>query len=138
MATGAHAEVPTSARERLAAIARLVEEACADADGYTLVRIVAHEQNVELGLLPLEGHPCEELTGFIAPPDWWAVGLVTRGRARFLDQPDRPPEPIVSSYFVERSGHAISFLRRGAEVTEPSEPLVGRIPDLCRSMLGLT
>jgi hypothetical protein len=137
MATGADAEVPTSARERLAAIARLVEEACARADGHTLVRIVADDHDVELGLLPLEGHPCDELGSFVAPPEWWAVGLVTHGRARFLDQPDRPPEPIVSSYFLERSGHAVSFLRRGAEVTEPSEPLVGRIPDLCRSMLGL-
>ena len=137
MATGTHADAPSSAQERLATIARLIEEGCAESEGHTLVRIIADETDVELGLLPLDGHPCDELDGFVAPPEWWAVGLITRGRAHFLDQPDEPPEPVVTSHFVERGGSAVSFLRRGSEVSEPSGPLVGRIPDLCRSILGL-
>lgn len=129
--------VPSSARERLALIARVVEEGCADHEGHTLVRIIAAEHDLELGLLPIDGHPCDELAGFVAPSEWWAIGLIAHDRARFLDRPDEPAEPIVSSYFVERGGAAVSLLRRGDVVTEVDEPMVGRIPDLCRGLLGL-
>src|SRR5438874_3200231 len=38
-----------------------------------------------LGLKPLDGHPSEQLTGFTAPDDWFAVGVATDGWAHSLD-----------------------------------------------------
>lgn len=130
---------PSSALERLSAIASVVEEGLAGAAAGTFVRVVADDADVELGLWPLDPdrHPCVELAGLVAPPAWWAVGLVVPGRAWCLDEPEATPEPVVSSHFVERGGAAVSLLRRGTEVTRPTEPMTGRIPDLCRAILRL-
>jgi hypothetical protein len=92
--------------------------------------------DVVVGVRPLERHPCDELVGFGAPPQWWAVGFWLHGRARFLDRPSSPPEPIVSTYLLDRSGASASLLRRGDEVLELPGPTEGRIPDLCRKILG--
>lgn len=128
-----------STRERLASIARLLDAATTDECSDVLVHVIADPDDVVLGLRPLDPHrhPCEELRGMVAEPHWWAVGLVVHGRARFLDEPDRPPEPILSTYLVERGGHETSLLRRGDAVTETTERVEGRLPDLCRAMLGL-
>lgn len=129
----------TTPRHRLASIARVVADASAPGCSDVLVHVRADPDDVVLGLHPLDPgqHPCDELRGAVAPPDWWAVGIVIAGRARFLDRPDLAPEPITTTYFVERGGAEVSLLRRGDVVTEMGERVVGRIPDLCRGMLGL-
>jgi hypothetical protein len=126
--------------ERLTAVAHAAEQACLLSPDDVLVRVIAHQHEVELGLLPLDPdlHPCEELRGFVAPEEWWAVGLVVRGRAHLLDEPDRQPEPIVSTFFIERGGAEVSLLRRGNRVDEGPGRAEGRLPDLCRSMVGRT
>jgi hypothetical protein len=121
-------------------VAHAAEQACLLSPDDVLVRVISHPHEVELGLLPLapDRHPCEELHGFVAPDEWWAVGLVVRGRAHFLDEPGRQPEPIVSTFFVERGGVEVSLLRRGDEVSEGPGRVEGRLPDLCRAMVGRT
>ena len=130
---------PSSALERLTAIAHVVEDGLAGAPGGTLVRVIADDIDVELGLRPLdpEQHPLLELAGFVAPPEWWAVGLIVPGRAWCLDEAGLGPEDVVSAHFVERGGAAVSLLRQGSVVTQPPEPMQGRIPDLLRTILGL-
>lgn len=126
-----------STRDRLLSIAHALDAAGPGSD--VLVGVIADPDDVVLALRTLDPdrHPCDELRGRVAPSDWWAVGIVVEGRARFLDQPDRPPEPIVTTYLVERGGAEVSLLRRGGEVTESHERVSGRIPDLCRGMLAL-
>lgn len=129
-----------TALERLTAVAHAAEQACLLSPDDVLVRVVGTQHEVELGLRPLDPgrHPCEVLQGFVAPDEWWAVGLVVRGRAHFLEEPQRQPEPIVSTFFVERGGVEVSLLRRGDRVSEGTGRLEGRLPDLCRAMVGRT
>jgi hypothetical protein len=129
----------SSARDRLLSIAHALDAASTPGCSDVLVSVAADRRDVVLGLLRLDPrrHPCEELRGMVARDEWWAVGIVVAGRARFLDQPDREPEPILTTYLVERGGAEVSLLRRRREVTESRGRVEGRIPDLCRSMLGL-
>jgi hypothetical protein len=102
-----------------------------------LAHISVDGDELELGLRELDPdlHPTMELAGLVADPRWWALCLVTRGRAHLLDAPDAPSEPVVSTYAVDRAGHEVSLLRRGTEVEELTGPVVGRIPDLLRHIL---
>ena len=126
-------------RDRLASIARVLADASTPGCSDVLVHVLDDPDDVVLGLHPLDPaqHPCDELHGAVAPPDWWAVGIVIAGRARYLDRPEADPEPITTTYLVERGGAEVSLLRRGDDVTELRDRVVGRIPDLCRGMLGL-
>lgn len=128
-----------SARERLLSIAQVLDAASADAGLPIQAYVTEDGDDVELGvrLLQLGVHPCDELRGTVAPADWWAMGVVTFGRARFLDHPDLDPEPIQSTYLLARDGTEVSLLRRGRDVEQLHGPAQGRIPDLCRSILGL-
>jgi hypothetical protein len=125
-----------SARDRLVSIAHVLDGAGPGSDA--LVGLVRDPDDVVLVLRNLDPHrhPCDELHGLVAPDDWWAVGMIVRGRARFLDEPDRPPEAITTTYLVERGGAEVSLLRRGDRVTESRDRVHGRIPDLCRGMLA--
>ena len=125
----------------LTSIAHDVEEALHPDPRGTIVLLQddpADREQVVLSLRALEGHPCEDLAGFQAPPGCWALILVTPGRAHLLDAPDEAPVRIVSTYLLHRDGRSVSLLRRGDEVSELPGPAVGRIPDLCSRILGDT
>lgn len=130
---------PTTPLGRLQAIAGLVDAASPPGASNVLLHVVDDGNEVVLGLLHLdpERHPCDQMRGLVAAPEWWALGIVVAGRARFLDQPERDPESITSTYFVERGGAEVSLMRRGDEVVELTGRVEGRIPDLLRGALGL-
>ena len=61
-----------------------------------------------LRVRPLDGHPLEALVGLVAPEEWDALGVVVHGTARHLDPAaGAPPERVVSSLFVLRSGQVV-------------------------------
>jgi hypothetical protein len=81
----------------------------------------------------------ETLAGFVAPPDWLAVGVITEGNARHLEHHTAQRTRVRCVHLVERSGGTASTLRlQGGDVTvmEGNEPQ-GRIDDVCRRALGL-
>ena len=86
--------------------------------------------------------PVVQLLGFTAPPQWWAVGVVTGARARPLDDPTAPTVWGTLVHLIERGGTSVSLLGRPGH-----EPLAlggdtaaveGRLGDACRRMLGLS
>jgi hypothetical protein len=124
----------------LSAIAALVDELAIEEPGHLLVHVL-HEPgpDVALGTKALDGatHPFVALAGFSAPAEWSAFGLRVRGRARLLDQPQRPPQATRTTFLVDRRGREASLLRQGDTTTELPGPAEGTIPDLCRRVLGL-
>ena len=95
-----------------------------------LIRVVRASDGVELGLLPLDGHPFEHLVGLEAPDDWWAVGVVAHGTARPMTDdglaPRRatPGRRVRTTHLVARTGDAASVLRLGDD-----DPRTQRHPD---------
>ncbi len=127
--------------ELLRSVTLLVEQGCALGGGAdVLVRVIPEQTRVQLGYYPIpnDAHPCAYFADLVAGPDWWAVGIVLRGTARFLDQAEPEPVSILATYFVERGGEEVSLLRRGDEIVHLPARAVGRIPDLCHSILGRT
>ena len=127
-----------STRDRLLSIAHVVDSASADLTGARIVSVELDGDDVVLGVrdLPAGVHPVGPLAGLVAPEQWWALCIVTHGRAHFLDEPDRAPEDIVSTFALARDGSEASLLRRGDDVMELPGPTTGRIPDLLRTILG--
>jgi hypothetical protein len=108
-----------------------------DDDGFTIASRVLDVADV-----------ADALVGFVAPPEWQAFGLVTRGRTRPLDDTGplpravegAEPTPVHVAIVVSRSGAVVSGLRTEDgpfEVVERSDRVGGRIPDACRRVLGL-
>ena len=87
------------------------------------------------GIRAFDEHPTEVLTPADVRPSWWALVLCTRGDAHLLDEPDRPAQPIVSTFARSRDGDEVSLLRRGEDLTRLPGWAAGRIPDLLRSLL---
>jgi hypothetical protein len=98
---------------------------------------------IELALRPVGGHPIDELAGFVAPPEWSALGVVAPGRAHAFGDRSPPPDRVVISHLVGRDGSS-------AWICEPldgpaSEGAAdglddagrGRIDDALRRGLGL-
>jgi hypothetical protein len=124
----------------LPALAGFIDHATLDSPGHVMVRVEGPVRpDVNLGLLPLdEGtHPFAELAGQHAPDDWTVFGLRVTGMARRLDDPAAEPQRTSSVFLLDRRGGEASLLRQGDDVTEPSQPAVGTIPDLCRRVLRL-
>lgn len=86
--------------------------------------------------IPPGRHPCHELQHLSAPSACWAVGLVVHGRAHLLDAADGAAQPVVTTYLVDRAGDEVSLLRSRGRVTQLAGPSLGRLPDLCRRILG--
>lgn len=118
----------TDDAERIGLLAETVEAALAGDRDHppTLVAATTDGDTVELRLKPLADHPAVELEGFVAPPAWWCLGVVSEGRARPHDPgaplaPDPPsaPYPIHLAHVVTRSGATARVLRdrRTGEVT---------------------
>ena len=88
----------------------------------------------------------DTLTGFVAPPDCFAVAAVGNGWARHLDTSTPSPDPIVAPgdrrrcrvvFLLTRGGHTAGYLRAGPEILIREPASLGRIPDLIRRCLGL-
>lgn len=91
----------------------------------------------ELAMRPLDGdHPLDVLLGFVAPPEWAALGVAARGTGHALDG-DRPPERVHVTMLIARSGTSAGVLRRGDRATHLGDPPDGLVADACRRALGL-
>jgi hypothetical protein len=131
----------TSDPPPLARIADLVHEATADHPVARVVhlRIDPVEETLDLGfwdIPPGTPHPIEPLVGFIAPESWDAIGVISTGRLRHLDQPDRAAEATVSTVLLHRDGSAASVLTVGdAEPRHLDDPPEGLVPDVLNRVL---
>jgi hypothetical protein len=132
------------------AVLAAVADARLDEEGVTsLVRVRLQADDVELGWRPLDGeHPVDALACFVAPDDWWAVGVAATGTAHHLDGA-RPSLRVHNVHLVARDGSWASRLRpvddgtddlltaaSGGPGDDDGRP-VGRIDDVCRRSLGL-
>ena len=101
-----------------------------------LVHVIAREKGPDVGILPLDGAaPAELLLGEVAPAEWSALGVATRGRAAPLagHSPSSTAEVVV---LVPRVGEVVGRMRHGGEIiTEPPE--YGLTVDCLQRALGL-
>lgn len=120
-------------------LAHLIDDSHVDHPADVAFYVVHDPPEVLLGLKDLDPsvHPCISLDGFEAPEEWDAFGIRVHGTAHFLEEPGHPPAAIVSTFLVDREGTSASLLRRGDDVTELAGPALGRIPELCRSILAV-
>ncbi len=104
--------------DRLGRLTEAVEAALAGDPDHppTLVAATAHADTVEIRLKPLASHPAIELEGFVAPPSWWCLGVISGGQAGRLDD-SVPAEsgpsryPVHLAHVVARSGATARVLR---------------------------
>jgi hypothetical protein len=156
---------PTRSRENTVhphPLVSLAELLCAvtPLDGSLLVRVdepppVEPDDELILGTRPLDGHPRDALLGFVAPDEWWALGLVcpgwanpasdpltevdaARGRrhgAPYADRPERRRVRAVS--LVARDGTEVSRLVLGDDPPLDPGEQAGLLPDCLRRALAL-
>jgi hypothetical protein len=97
-----------------------------------------------LHLQALVGDPVDAMVGFVAPPEWWAFGVVVPVTLHDLDgrgelRGSRPGRRLV--HLVSRHGatFAVAAGPGGIDLVKGPRPsaLEGRIPDACRRVLGL-
>jgi hypothetical protein len=97
---------------------------------------------LDLGVHPLDGdHPLEALLGFVAPPDWLALGVTSPG----LGHPTpgepgggrRASERVHVTVLLSRTGAAAGVIRRDAHASRLGEAPGGVVADACRRALGL-
>jgi hypothetical protein len=78
------------------------------------VRVDDATGELDLGLWPIPdgaAHPADPLVGFVAPPDWSALGLVCTGRLRHLDRPGAAPQRVVTTALACRDQPGASVLQ---------------------------
>ncbi|HWJ62999.1 MAG TPA: hypothetical protein VNS19_13605 [Acidimicrobiales bacterium] len=144
MAAPPPAPTPAPAPEgppSLARIAGLIHRATSDDPIARIVHLrVDHgDEAFDLGFWdapPVAGHPLEPLVGFVAPSEWDAIGVVSTGRLRHLDQPDLPPERTLSTVLLHRDGRAASVLAvAGEDAQHLDDPPIGLVPDVLNRVL---
>jgi hypothetical protein len=108
-----------------------------------LVRLSAAGDEIELGVLPLDGlHPAELLEGFAAPEEWAALGLVARGWASPMG-PVRPSahpsrRRVTTTVLVDRTGAVAGRTTdEHGSVLLDHPPEEGHVLDLLRAALGV-
>ena len=90
---------------------------------------------IDLRVKPLEGHPAEVLRGFIAPPEWFAVGVLTGGWAH---APDTESVRVRVTTLLCRDGTALDAVRPvGGDLRFMDGCGTGAVPDTLRRVLGL-
>jgi hypothetical protein len=150
-------DTPPSLTAALPRLAAALDEAAEQA-GWggrpTLVRITAWPSepdapSLELGGFDLGIRPIDDdasvvdaLAGFIAPADWLALGVVTEGKARALDDRAGESRRVRCVHLVDRSGASASAVRLKGEAAMVLSSLddhdpSGRVDDVCRRALGL-
>jgi len=115
-----------------------------------LVAVIAGEEApVAMPVPPASGDLVADLLGFVAPPDWEAVGVVVEGAARsyragevagYRHCSSERPDRCRVVHLVDRTGESVALLRREGEEPSPLAPDDsggGRMVDTCRRMLGL-
>ena len=134
--------VPTE-RPSLSSLASSVHRAVVD-DPVARVVFVSFDdagETVDLGFwdvpdLPM--HPIDPLVGFVAPESWHALGLISTGKLRSLDQPPAPPEATVSVVLLGRDGTTCSAVGPPARpVRIIHDPPAGIVPDILARALQL-
>jgi len=105
---------------------------------------------VDVAVHPLMGpDPVRSLYGFVAPPEWFAFGIVAGARVRRLEGPrsagpgDEAASRVDFGLLMTRQGHSVVAARGDGELVDQihridaGERGEGRIPDACRRALGL-
>ncbi len=121
--------------DALLALATLAIEQLAGDPRGALLRVHETADDTDcLAWLPLQGaHPLDALLGYVAPADWWAIGVCAPGRAHSPDGSD----DVTVALLVDRAGATASLLQRGdAREVLPGRP-DGVLADACRRALGL-
>lgn len=110
-----------------------------------LLHVAADGDGVAVGTLDLgDDAPCDLLVGTVAPDEWLAVGVATRGWARPLEEADAvftdpgrtDSERTDVVVLVPRDGPVVSRLRLGA-TTLDDPPSHGLTLDCLQRTLGL-
>lgn len=100
------------------------------------------DDDIQMGIKPVDGHPSEHLLGFVAPEDWTVFGIVAHGWAGPMGE-GRPSlhaarRRVRTTTLVGRSGAVASRLAfadgGGPLIEEPGE---GRMLDVLRRVLQL-
>lgn len=108
----------------------------ADGGDPVLIHVVAREEGPDVGILPLDGAaPAELLLGSVAPAEWSALGVATRGRAGPLSGqgPSSTAEVVV---LVPRAGDVVGRMRHGGQMITDA-PEYGLTVDCLQRALGL-
>ncbi|MEY2474918.1 MAG: hypothetical protein QOG87_233 [Actinomycetota bacterium] len=90
---------------------------------------------IDLRVKPLDGHPAQVLRCFTAPPEWFAIGVLTGGWAH---APDAESVRVRVTSLMCRDGTELSAVRRSGEgLAFMEERGIGNVPDTLRRVLGL-
>jgi hypothetical protein len=120
----------------LCLLAESLAMSLADGGEPALIHVSPQPGGPDVGILPLDGAaPTEYLLGTVAPPEWFAMGVMTRGRAGPLSGcgPSSRAEVVV---LVPRSGPVVGQVRHAGQVTsEP--PAYGLTVDCLQRALAL-
>ena len=121
---------------RLCLLAETLVSSLAGGGESVLVHVIAREEGPEVGVLPLDGAaPAELLLGAVAPAEWSALGVATRGRAGPLSGPG-PSSTAEVVVLVPRVGQVVGRMRHGGQMhSEP--PAYGLSLDCLQRALGL-
>jgi hypothetical protein len=101
-----------------------------------LIHVIAREDGPDVGFLPLDGAaPAELLLGTVAPAEWSALGVATRGRAGPLagHGPASTAEVVV---LVPRVGEVVGRMYHGGHLITDA-PEYGLTVDCIQRALGL-
>ena len=93
---------------------------------------------VDLHAKPFEGHPAEVLAGFIAPPEWFGVGVLVTGWQHDLTGQREKVRARITTIMC-RDGSVVDAVRTEAEgLKMMGGDAVGLVPDTLRRVLGLS
>ena len=120
----------------LCLLAESLVTSLAEGGDSVLVHVVPRADGPDVGILPLDGMaPAGFLLGAVAPSEWSALGVATRGRASPLDGPG-PSSRAEVVVFVPRAGEVVGRMRhRGEIISDP--PAYGLTVDCLQRTLGL-
>lgn len=100
------------------------------------------DDELQVGVKELNGeHPLTELMGFVAPSDWWALGVIATGWMAPLDggRPSAHPDAVRTAQviLVTRNGNIVSHVRAADGESFDDPPSYGRTLDALQRALGL-
>ena len=153
MSPSPHSPTVASLRQ----LAEVLHEGTVSWPGSLVVTVAPAQEEVAIGTWPVPAevaHPADPLVGFLAPENWSAIGLVTRGRA-WTDDPagggaggrvhagtvvltDAVATPVRITSLFGRDGTVTTLLTRADQRIEViDEPPAGWVADVMARALGL-